>query len=105
MLWIGNPLTSAVVHQYDVHMMSRGTGLAEMRCIGRGWLPRTSTTEHALEDGKTLVVGDDFFQSDGGDVQLRTTRAHVSIALVGAHHDIARFSNTEVGARHTCISC
>ena len=83
--------------------MGRGAGLAEMARIRCRWLTSSCTTEHALENGKTLVVGNDLFQPDGGNVQFRTTCAHVGIALVGTYHDIARLGNTEIGTRHTCI--
>ncbi len=34
-------------------------------------------------------------------MQLRHRRRHVGIALIGAHHDVARLSHTEVAARHS----
>ena len=74
MLGIANPIASAVIHKHDVHVVSRRAGLAEMTRIGRRGLPRSCTAEHTLENGQTLVVGNDLFQADGGDMQLRATR-------------------------------
>ena len=102
-LGVGNPLRSAVVDQHDVHVVGRRTGLAEVARKRRRGLTRTCSAEHALEDGQTLVVGNDFLQADGGDVQARTRRRHVGIALVGAYYDVARLGNAEVGTRHTCV--
>ena len=54
-----------------MHVVGRWTSFAEVAGVGRGGLTRTCTTKHALEDCQTLIVGDDLFQTDGGNVQLR----------------------------------
>ena len=71
-LRIAYPLTATVVHEDDVHFLCRWTGFAEVRSVGGRGLSRSGTAQHALEDGQALVVRDDFLQTDGRNVQLRT---------------------------------
>ena len=85
-------------------MVGRGTSLAEVRRVGRRGLSCAGTAQHALEDSQTLIVRDNLFQSDGGDVQTWTACRHVGIALVGAYHDVSCLGNAEVGTRHTGVS-
>ena len=103
MLRVAYPLAATIVHKDDMHRIRSWSGLAEMRGESGCRLTCACSAEHALEDGQTVVVGDDFLQSDGGDVKLRTTCAHVGIALIGADHDVACLCNTEIATSHTCI--
>ena len=72
MLGVGNPLASSVVYQYNVHVVSCWTCLAEVAGICCRGLARTGAAKHTLEDGQTLVVGDNLFQTNGGNVEART---------------------------------
>ena len=72
MLWVADPLAAPVVHEDDMHRSGRRTGLAEVRGVGGRRLTGAGTTKHALEDGQTVVVRNDFLQADGGDMELRT---------------------------------
>ena len=85
--------------------MGRRTGFAEVAREGRRGLACSCTAEHTLEDGQTVVVGDDLLQADGGDVQFGAGGRHVGVALIGAYHDVARLGYSEVAACHTCVCC
>ena len=69
--WVADPLTASVIYEDDVHRVRCRTSLTEMRSVSRGRLTCTSATKHALEDGQTVVVGDDLLQTDGCYMQFQ----------------------------------
>ena len=59
--------------------------------------------QHADEYPEILDAGNDLFDADRGDIELRQIHAQVRIALVGADDDSARFRDGKIGAGHARV--
>ena len=105
MLWVGNPLRTPVVNKHNVHRLCRGACLAEVTGECSRWLACSRTAQHTLEHGKTVVIRDYLLKAYCRNVQFGARCAHVSVAFVGANHDVASLGNAEVGTCHTGICC
>ena len=99
---IGQDTATPVVHQHDMHLATR-TGATEMGGIDGGFLACSITGQEALEHTHRGIVGHEFLDTHGNDMQLRDRGRHISIALVGTHHHITRLGHTEISTRHAGI--
>ena len=71
---------------------------------GRRWLTCPTTAKQTLEDSHGGIVRNQLLQAHCHDMQVGHGCGHIRIAFIGAHNDIACFSNSKISARHPCPS-